>query len=70
MRNVLLIVAICGVAVLMGGCSMFGGNCCPTDCGCEPVYQSPCCPAPSQGLGYTAGAAAASCGSGACGGGA
>ena len=75
MRNVLFLVAICGIALVLSGCSALGGCGCssPCDCGCEPVYKSPCCPAPSAGMGWDAGGSAApapapSCGGGSCGG--
>ena len=74
MRNMLLVAAICCLALALTGCSMFGCGSCQPDCGCEPVYASPCCPQPSQGMGYDAGGAAAapapamSCGGGSCGG--
>jgi hypothetical protein len=71
MRNVILVIALVGALGLVAGCS---NACNPNPC-CEPVYASPCCPAPSQGMGWdnaggapaAAPAAAGSCGS--CGGG-
>ena len=69
MKNVFLAIALVGALGLMVGCS---GGCEPNPC-CEPVYVSPCCPAPSQGLGYSSGDAAATGGGGgggsSCGGG-
>ena len=55
MRNILLAIALVGALGLMVGCS---NSCEPNPC-CEPVYASPCCPAPSQGLGYDSGGGAA-----------
>jgi hypothetical protein len=53
MRKIMLTLALVGALGLMAGCSAFGGGCgCEPDPCCEPVYASPCCPAPSQGLGY------------------
>ena len=67
MRNILLAIALVGALGLMVGCN--GCGCEPNPC-CEPVYASPCCPAPSQGMGYDSGGGAASGGGGAaCGGG-
>jgi hypothetical protein len=72
MRNVILTIALVATLGLVAGCSGLGCGCEPDPC-CEPVYASPCCPAPSQGVGYTGGGSAggggASCGAGkACGG--
>lgn len=57
MRNVILVIALVGALGLMVGCQggPLGAGCgpCQPDPCCEPVYVSPCCPAPSQGLGYT-----------------
>lgn len=68
MRTLFVVALIC-VASLAVGCSGCG-PCEPNPC-CEPVYVSPCCPAPSQGIGYTAGQAApapaADTGGGSCG---
>ena len=55
MRNVILTIALVAALGLMVGCS---NSCEPNPC-CEPVYASPCCPAPSQGLGYDSGSAPA-----------
>ena len=55
MRNVILTIALVAALGLMVGCS---NSCEPNPC-CEPVYASPCCPAPSQGMGYNAGTGAA-----------
>ena len=60
MKNVILTIALVGALGLMVGCS---NACEPNPC-CEPVYASPCCPAPSQGLGYDSGAAAPAAGGG------
>jgi hypothetical protein len=48
MRTLFVVALLC-VAGLAAGCN--GCGCEPNPC-CEPVYVSPCCPAPSQGMGY------------------
>ena len=65
MRNLVLALALVASLGLMVGCS---SGCEPDPC-CEPVYVSPCCPAPSQGMGYASGGAAAAGGGASCGGG-
>lgn len=56
MRKVILTIVLVGALGLVVGCNS-GCGCEPDPC-CEPVYASPCCPAPSQGMGYTSGGAA------------
>lgn len=68
MKKALAIIAIIGAAGLMAGCSALGCGCEPDPC-CEPVYVSPCCPAPSGGIAGTPGAAAPAADAGAAGGG-
>ena len=51
MKSIVLAIALVGMGVLLSGCNSCG--CEPDPC-CEPVYVSPCCPAPSQGMGYQA----------------
>ena len=77
MKTTLWIALVALVACLLGGCSVLAacGVCEPEpgcEAPCEPVYASPCCPVPSQGLGYggAPGAPASSCGGagGVCGG--
>jgi hypothetical protein len=50
MRTLFVVALVC-VAAVSAGCSNACAPCEPNPC-CEPVYVSPCCPAPSQGLGY------------------
>ncbi len=50
MKSIILTIALLGMGVLLAGCN--GGCGCEPDPCCEPVYASPCCPAPSQGIGY------------------
>ncbi len=58
MKKALAIIAIIGAAGLMAGCNALGcGGCEPDPC-CEPVYVSPCCPAPSGGIAGTPSGAA------------
>jgi hypothetical protein len=77
MKKAIAILAIVGLAGILPACS--GCGCEPDPC-CEPVYQSPCCPAPSgtihtnmkdpTGISYDHGSAAAGGGAGgSCGGG-
>ncbi len=47
MRKILLAIVLVGALGVVAGC-----NSCGCDPCCEPVYASPCCPAPSQGMGY------------------
>ena len=69
MKKALAIIAIIGAAGLMAGCSALGcGSCEPDPC-CEPVYVSPCCPAPSGGIAGTPSGAAPAADAGAGGGG-
>ena len=66
MRKIILAIVLVGALGVVAGCN----NCNPDPC-CEPVYASPCCPAPSQGVGYGAvGAGGACCAPAAAGGGA
>ncbi|MDA1193906.1 MAG: hypothetical protein O2894_01855 [Planctomycetota bacterium] len=50
MKSIILAIALLGMGVLLSGCNSC--NPCEPDPCCEPVYVSPCCPAPSQGMGY------------------
>lgn len=52
MRKIILAIVLVGALGVVAGCS--GCGCEPDPC-CEPVYASPCCPAPSQGIGYSGG---------------
>lgn len=65
MKKALLLFAIIGLAGMVGGCSN-GCGCDPDPC-CEPVYASPCCPAPGGAAAPAEGGG--SCGGGSCGGG-
>ena len=69
MQKLALVLLVSALALSFAGCSVLSAcglcepepTCAPA---CEPVYASPCCPPPAQGLGYggTPGAPAASCG--------
>jgi hypothetical protein len=69
MQKFMLALALGASALLLTACSVLSacGLCEPEPACepvCEPVYASPCCPPPAQGLGYggTPGAPASSCG--------
>jgi hypothetical protein len=77
MKKALALLALVGLVGVLAGCS--GCGCEPDPC-CEPVYTSPCCPAPSgtihvntknpTGSGpYDTGAAPSGGSGGSCGGG-
>ncbi len=50
MKSIVFAFALAITGALLSGCN----SCCEPDPCCEPVYVSPCCPAPSQGMGYDA----------------
>ncbi len=53
MKQLALIAILAACLGLTAGCSVLGPDCgCAPEPICEPVYVSPCCPAPSQGLGF------------------
>jgi hypothetical protein len=59
MKKIVLAIAFVGMLGFTAGCSSSSAcGCDPQPC-CEPVYVSPCCPAPSQGMGYDSSANAA-----------
>jgi hypothetical protein len=70
MRTLIALAALAVGAVILIGCNCFSCNPCDP-CVTAPVYQSPCCPAPSGGIdgawGGAAGTTVPSGGSSSCG---